>query len=82
MVYLVDTNVLVDLTKTGDRLRNPQFSGAKRIGDCVACPHFSGLQTLDALIAGTALEDALTLVTKNRKLFQMIDGLGLEVPDY
>lgn len=41
-----------------------------------------GLQTLDALIAGTALEDDLVLATKNRKHFQMIRELRLEVPTY
>lgn len=42
----------------------------------------AGLQTLDSLIAATALEEGLTLVTKNRKHFQMISGLVLEVPSY
>jgi predicted nucleic acid-binding protein len=41
-----------------------------------------GLQTLDSLIAATALEDGLTLATKNRKHFQMIRDLTLEVPEY
>jgi predicted nucleic acid-binding protein len=31
-----------------------------------------GLQTLDSLIAATALEEGLTLASKNRKHFQMI----------
>jgi predicted nucleic acid-binding protein len=42
----------------------------------------AGLQTLDSLIAATALEDGLTLATKNRKHFQMIGDLKLEVPSY
>jgi hypothetical protein len=42
----------------------------------------SGLHTLDALIAATALEEGFTLVSKNRKHFQMIAGLDLEAPDY
>ena len=41
-----------------------------------------GLDTLDALIAATALEEGLTLVTRNRKHFQMIGELKLEVPSY
>lgn len=41
-----------------------------------------GLQTLDALIAATALEEGFTLATKNRKHFQMIGDLDLEVPNY
>ena len=42
----------------------------------------AGLQTLDSLIAASALEDGLTLATKNRKHFQMIRDLKLEVPEY
>jgi predicted nucleic acid-binding protein len=41
-----------------------------------------GLHTLDALIAATALEDGLTLATRNRKHFQMICELKLEAPGY
>src|SRR2546425_6531357 len=41
-----------------------------------------GLRTFDSLIAATALESGLTLVTKNRKHFGMIDGIRLQVPEY
>lgn len=41
-----------------------------------------GLHVFDSLIAATAMENALTLVTLNRKHYQMIDGLELEVPSY
>ena len=41
-----------------------------------------GLRTFDALIAATAIEEGLTLVSKNRKHFEMIRELNLEVPDY
>ena len=41
-----------------------------------------GLRTFDSLIAATALESGLTLVTRNRKHFGMIDGIRLEVPEY
>ena len=41
-----------------------------------------GLQALDSLIAATALEEGLTLATRNRKHFQMIGDLKLEVPNY
>ena len=41
-----------------------------------------GLRTFDSLIAATALEGGLTLVTKNRKHFWMIDRISLQVPDY
>jgi predicted nucleic acid-binding protein len=41
-----------------------------------------GLRTFDALIAATAVEDGFTLVSRNRKHFQMIGELRLEVPSY
>jgi predicted nucleic acid-binding protein len=41
-----------------------------------------GLRTFDALIAATAIEEGLTLLSKNRKHFQMIGELNLEAPDY
>ena len=41
-----------------------------------------GLHPLDALIAATAIENGVTLVSKNRKHFQMIGELKLEVPSY
>jgi tRNA(fMet)-specific endonuclease VapC len=41
-----------------------------------------GLRTFDSLIAATALESGLTLVSKNRKHFGMIDGIRLQVPEY
>jgi predicted nucleic acid-binding protein len=36
----------------------------------------------DSLVAATAIENALTLITLNRRHYQMIEGLLLEVPDY
>lgn len=42
----------------------------------------NGLRTFDALIAATAIEEGLTLVSRNRKHFQMIGGLNLDVPSY
>lgn len=41
-----------------------------------------GLRTFDALIAATAIEVGFTLVSKNRKHFQIIGDLKLEVPGY
>ena len=41
-----------------------------------------GLHVFDALVAATAMERGLTLVSKNRKHFAMIEGLDLEVPGY
>jgi len=41
-----------------------------------------GLRVFDSLIAATAIEQKLTLVTKNKKHFQMISNLNLEIPSY
>jgi predicted nucleic acid-binding protein len=41
-----------------------------------------GLLVFDSLIAATAIENGLTLVTLNRKHYQMIDDLKVQVPDY
>lgn len=41
-----------------------------------------GLHVFDSLIAATAIEEDLTLVTKNRRHFGVIKGLRLEIPRY
>lgn len=41
-----------------------------------------GLHIFDSLIAATALEEGLTLVTKNRRHFGAIEGLSLQIPEY
>jgi len=41
-----------------------------------------GLRVFDSLIAATAIDEDLTLVTKNKKQFQMISTLKLEIPSY
>jgi hypothetical protein len=41
-----------------------------------------GLRTFDSLIAATAIERDLALVSRNRKHFAMIDGLRIEAPQY
>ena len=41
-----------------------------------------GLHVFDSLVAATAIEEGLTLVTKNRRHFEMIEGLNLAVPRY
>jgi hypothetical protein len=41
-----------------------------------------GLHVFDSLIAATAMESGITLVTLNRKHYQMIAGLKLQVPEY
>ena len=55
-------------------------TGAYRLLKTYAKSH--GLHVFDSLVAATAMEKALTLVTLNRKHYQMIEGLQLEVPDY
>ena len=54
--------------------------GACRLLKTYAKSH--GLHVFDSLVAATAMEKALTLVTLNRKHYRMIEGLQLEVPDY
>ena len=41
-----------------------------------------GLHVFDSLIAAMAIEEGLTLVSKNQRHFQMVAGLDLQVPDY
>jgi predicted nucleic acid-binding protein len=55
-------------------------AGAYRLLKTYAKSH--GLHVFDSLVAATAIDKALTLLTLNRKHYQMIEGLLLEVPDY
>jgi len=126
MAYLVDTNIMVDVTRgnaeaadylysLGDACLLSAITALELIGgarsqrevadldamisaykqvaptdDITRRAYYlmkvyaksAGLQTLDSLIAATALEEGLTLATKNRKHFQMIGDLKLEVPNY
>ena len=41
-----------------------------------------GLHVFDSLVAATAIEEDLTLLTRNRRHFGMIEGLSLLVPQY
>ena len=41
-----------------------------------------GLHAFDSFIAASAIANSLTLVTRNRKHYQMIESLCLEVPGY
>ncbi len=41
-----------------------------------------GLRVFDSLVAATAMEEGLILVTKNQKHFRMIAGLQLQIPTY
>jgi predicted nucleic acid-binding protein len=60
----------------GARITNLAYELLKRYAKS------DGLRTFDALIAATAIDAGFTLVSNNRKHFQMISGLNLEVPDY
>ncbi|HME08619.1 MAG TPA: type II toxin-antitoxin system VapC family toxin [Bryobacteraceae bacterium] len=62
----------------------PPTDDVSRRAYCLMKTHAksAGLGTLDALIAATAIENGFTLVSKNRKHFQMIGSLDLEVPSY
>src|SRR5450432_4184026 len=55
-------------------------TGAYRLLKTYAKSH--RLHVFDSPIAATAMEKAHTLVTLNRKHYQMIEGLQLEVPQY
>lgn len=77
-----ETNDL-DVLLSGYRAIPPSEDIARRAYDLMKTYTRShGLHPLDAMIAATALEVGLTLTSKNRKHFQMISGLDLEVPDY
>jgi hypothetical protein len=41
-----------------------------------------GLHVFDSLVAATAMEEGLTLVTRNRRHFVAITDLSLDVPTY
>lgn len=41
-----------------------------------------GLHVFDSLVAAAAIEEGLTLVTRNRRHFAMIEDLNLQVPEY
>jgi predicted nucleic acid-binding protein len=56
--------------------------GARAYGLLKTYAKSHGLHVFDSLVAATAMEKTLTLVTLNRKHYQMIEGLLLEVPDY
>ena len=61
-------------------LRAPIGSRAYYLPKRYAKSH--GLQVFDSLVAAMAIEEELTLLTKNRKHFGMIDSLKLEVTQY
>jgi tRNA(fMet)-specific endonuclease VapC len=56
--------------------------GKRAYGLLKAYAKSNGRRTFDSLIAATAMEERRTLVTKNRKHFEMIDGLAIDIPEY
>ena len=74
MAYLLDTNIMVDLTRGSAKAADYLDSLG---GACL----LSSITALE-LIAATALEEGLTLAPRNRKHFRMIRDLKLEVPEY
>ena len=70
MPFPIDSNVLIDVSRGN--------AAAIKYVDGLA----DGLHVFDSLVAATAMEKALTLVTLNRKHYGMIEGLQLEVPGY
>ncbi len=61
-------------------LRDSTGKRAYELLKLYAKPH--GLHVFDSLIAATAIEDNLTLVTRNRRHFDVIEDLHLEIPGY
>jgi predicted nucleic acid-binding protein len=61
-------------------LRDSTGKRAYELLKLYAKPH--GLHVFDSLIAATAIEEDLTLVTRNRRHFGAIKGLRLEIPGY
>ena len=57
-------------------------TGARAYGLLKTYSKSHGLHVFDSLVAATAIEEALTLVTRNRKHFGMIEGLNLAIPQY
>jgi len=71
----------LDLVLSGYQTIPPNAEIARRVyALMMTFARSHGLHALDALIAATAIEDGLTLVSKNRKHFQMIGEMALEVP--
>ncbi len=66
-----------DLLEDCEEVRvDPQI--ARRAGQI---KRHTGLQIADALIAATALEHKLPLMTRNRRHFERVPGLTLRTPD-
>jgi len=126
MVYLIDTDVMIDVSRGStaaatfvDSLENITISiitahelivGARNHRDAAAIDGLirtfpvhadlraeitrlaygllkryaksDGLRTFDALIGATAIAEGFTLVSRNRKHFQMISDLRFQSPAY
>ena len=71
----------LDLVLSGYQTIPPNAEIARRVyALMMTFARSHGLHALDALIAATAIENSFTLVSKNRKHFQMIGEMALEVP--
>jgi predicted nucleic acid-binding protein len=88
MRYLIDTDVMMPTTLTASSRPIPLHAelGAAITGLAYELlkrhAKSDGLRTFDSLIAATAIKEGLTLVSKNRKYFQVIGELNLAVPNY
>lgn len=93
MAYLVDTNIMVDFTRGNRKAADYPDS----LGDACLLSAITALERYRchdlgvradradsryrSLITATAIEEGLTLATKNRKHFQMIGDVKLEAPN-
>jgi predicted nucleic acid-binding protein len=92
--YLLDSDVLIDVSRGNPAAREyldalpegwAQVSALELIvgaRDNRDLTKSHGLHVFDSLVAATAIEESLTLVTRNRRHFGMIESLSLLVPQY
>ena len=59
-----------------------EYTGARAYDLLKRYAKSHGLHVFDSLVAATAIEEGLTLVTRNGRHFGMIEGLSLLVPQY
>ena len=64
------------IAQVNDRIGNLAYGLLKKY----AKSH--GLRTFDSWIAATAIESSLTLVSRNRQHFEMIQEVSLQIPVY
>lgn len=66
----ISDNIIVSLTENSCRISAELYSALRKNGQTI--------DDIDLLIAGTAIENDLTLVTNNEKHFKRIPGLKIE----